>query len=338
MLLTVTVFLETAVLSLAGISALAMLLGIARRQGWQGPQVHRWPLNAVHLATQLAVGLLVIAVGFNLMLAIGGLPHARPQLLDWLALSMTIAAVVVSLWDRAARFSLAGLYCLGWTAISLESLHRDVAPGGLFAWGVVCEWAGFVLIAGLAGWWFRRSARGTPQLKVLSDRTFWPDTWFLVTQAGLTVAIAVIAGWIALDFSFDGVGQGVALFGLSGRLAACSAALMLVGATILMAWQSSGRWRAGWQYAAMVAGVLFTSSLGWARLENLASGDDPLWLAASTNLMISAAMMTLLTRFGLARVLPNSGDWIVRARQAAPIFGCLALLTLVVVLVGMSLR
>ena len=50
-------------------------------------------------------------------------------------------------------------------------------------------------------------------------------------------------GWIALDFSFDDMGQDVALFGLAGRQATCSAALMLVGATILMAWQSSGRWR-----------------------------------------------------------------------------------------------
>jgi hypothetical protein len=49
-------------------------------------------------------------------------------------------------------------------------------------------------------------------------------------------------------------------------------------------------------------------------------------------------MMTLLTRVGLARVLPRSGDWITRARRAAPVFGGLALLMLAVVVVGRYLR
>jgi hypothetical protein len=88
----------------------------------------------------------------------------------------------------------------------------------------------------------------------------------------------------------------------------------------------------------MAAGILFTSSLGWVRLENPALGGEPLWLACSKNLTISLAMMTLLTRFGLARVLPGSGNWIIRARQAAPILGGLALLALTVVVAGTCLR
>ena len=36
-----------------------------------------------------------------------------------------------------------------------------------------------------------------------------------------------------------------------------SSALMLVGASIVMAWQSTGRWRAAWQYAAIAAGLWY---------------------------------------------------------------------------------
>ena len=49
--------------------------------------------------------------------------------------------------------------------------------------------------------------------------------------------------------------------------------------------------------------------------------------------MISAAMMTLLTGFGLPQVLPGSGDWIARARRAAFVFGGLASLLAVTALI-----
>ena len=115
----------------------------------------------------------------------------------------------------------------------------------------------------------------------------------------------------------------MALFGLSGRLVACPAALMLLGTAILMAWQNQGRWRAGWQYAALGLGMLFTTTIGWSTMD--AATASP-WLHRSVNLLISASMMTLMTGFGLGRVLPRRSDWIPRGRRAMPVFGTLALL------------
>ena len=43
-------------------------------------------------------------------------------------------------------------------------------------------------------------------------------------------------------------------------------------------------------------------------------------------------MMTLLTSFGLARVLPRDSDWIPRGRRAMPAFAGLAVGLLVLVL------
>ena len=131
-------------------------------------------------------------------------------------------------------------------------------------------------------------------------------------QALLVLTDATLAVWIAADVSFDGLGAGVALFGLSGRLVACPAALMLLGTAILMAWQSQGRWRAGWQYAALGLGMLFTTTIGWATMD--AATASP-WLHRSVNLLISASMMTLMTGVGLGRVLPRRSDWIPRGRR-----------------------
>ena len=125
---------------------------------------------------------------------------------------------------------------------------------------------------------------------------------------------ALLIAWILVDPAFDGMGEGIALLGLAGHRAANPAALMLLGATMLMAWQSSEPWRGRWQYAAFGAGLLFTTSLSWAGIE---PGTADTWHRRVVALLISTAMMTLLTRFGLARAIPRAGDWLVRARRAS---------------------
>ena len=286
-----------------------------------------------HLAAVLAVGLLGLVSAIAVGGAVFSLPRLTPQPLDWIALAITSAAVAVSFWDRDARFSPAGLYWLALTAISMGEIQRGYWPGTFFLWGAVCEWPGLMIVAALVGWSFRRFPLAAALLRIPEERTYWPDVWFNISQALLATVTAVLAVWISIDSTFDVMGTDIALFGLSGRMTCCPAALMLVGAAMLMAWQNNGAWRAAWQYAAMVAGVLFTTSVGWARLDAGSANADALWLDRSVNLMISIAMMSLLTRFGLARVLPRSGDWLTRARLAAPIFGGLAFLLLIAVLV-----
>jgi hypothetical protein len=117
------------------------------------------------------------------------------------------------------------------------------------------------------------------------------------------------------------MGKGIALLGLAGHRAANPAALMLLGATMLMAWQSSEPWRGRWQYAAFGAGLLFTTSLSWAGIE---PGTADTWHRRVVALLISTAMMTLLSRFGLARAIPRAGDWLVRARRASLLFATTA--------------
>ncbi len=231
--------------------------------------------------------------------------------------------------DRAARFRLTGVYILGLTALGMAEIHRGFAPARFFLWGVVCDLAGFVLVAALLGWLVPRLRPVAVGLRIPDESGRGSAAWFQVLQALLTPAAAGLATWIAIDFSFDGVGKGVALFGLTGRWAACPAALMLVGTAILMASQSRGHWRASWQYAAMIAGMLFTSSLGWA---GLAATTPAPWPDRSVVLLISASMMTLMTSVGLARVLPGHSDWIQRGRRAMPAFGSLALILLATVI------
>lgn len=293
-------------------------------------ELFRSTLRFAHVAIQAAVVLFAFQTACSVTGAVLDYPPPKVRPLDWWALLIASAAVVLGLWDRSARFSWKGLYVLGLVAVLLGKLQWRFTTGQFFLWAIVCDVAGFVLVAALAGWLLPLVRPLAVKLRIPTEPDRWCAPWFHRAQALLALTVAGLATWIALDFSFDGLGQEVALFSLAGRSEACPATLMLIGTSILMAWQSRARWRAGWQYAAMIAGVLFTSSIGWVALD----ADSPApWQHRSLNLLISVSMMTLLTGVGLARVLPRDSDWIVRARRAMPAFASLALGLLAIVIV-----
>ena len=237
-----------------------------------------------------------------------------------LGLAATVAAVTVCSWNRAARFRLVALYALAWFLVVLTQIARGTSPSRDFFWTGLAEWSGLLLVTAIIGWLIRRS-----HVAVAKRNSTDRNDWFMVAQALFMTATGSLVVWIAIDFSFDGEGEGSALFGFSGRSCACPSALMLLGASIVMAWQSTGSWRAAWQFAALVTGVLFTTSIGLVRID---AASDALWVERTAKLMLSTGMMTIMTWFGLPRVLPKGSDWILRGRQAAPIFAVAALFLL----------
>jgi hypothetical protein len=287
-------------------------------------------VTIVHVTVRLSVTIFGVAIGTRVACDLLDLPRSDLASLDWLALLTTSGALTVQLWDPKATFPVRGLYYVGFAVVGMLLILRDLSPGTYFVWTGICELTGFVLVTALAGWAISRFPFFEKRLRVPNPPGRWSGNWFRISQAVLASTAVPLIIWIALDSRFDGMGESHALLGLAGRLASCPAALILLGGTIVMAWQTEGRWRAAWQFASLAIGVLFTTVIGWSRIE---SASNSLWSRCCSNLMITSAMMTLLTRFGLARVLPNSGDWIERARRAAPVFAGIAALMFVMVLV-----
>jgi len=287
------------------------------------------PLEFAHLAAQAAVVLLVGVVGGLVTRELLEFSRISMHRFDWISLVVPVAAMVIALWDRRARFPLAGLYFLGLAAMGMGWVERGFRPAEFFVWALVCEAAGFVLAAGAVGWALPRMPRTRALLRIPDEPERWPTAWFTWVQALLFAVAAVLTVWTSMSFSVDRWGADCAVFGLMGRLAGPPAALMLIGAAIVMAWQTAGERRAGWQYAAFAAGLLFSSSIGWAALD--ANGNLP-WLHRSVNLVVSSAMMTLLTGLGLAKIFPTATDWIERGRRSVPWLGGLSLAALVLVL------
>lgn len=304
---------------------------------WAGVFAWRRVLVVAQLAGQALVALLGLIVLQGATQVLLGLTPPPVPFANWLALIVASVVLLAGLWDRQARFSLAGLYACAFIALGMAQLQRGFAPARLFLWGAVCDLAGFLLVAALLGWGLTRLLRQSGQRTGLWVRRLyrppaadrWSVSWFPWVQALLAAAVACLTFWIAADLRFDGMGQGVALFGLSGRSAACPAALMLLGACILMAWQSGNAWRASWQYAALATGVVFTTSVGWAMMESNTAWP---WMHRGVKLLISLSMMTLMTGYGLGRFLPRHSDWIERGRCAKSICAGLALGLLLVLL------
>jgi hypothetical protein len=321
------------VLALAAGSIVWTLLAALVPAGVPDVTLNGRPVRFAHLAAQGALALVWLIVAIGTTASLVPLVHAECRMLDgvdWLALLAAVAAVAICLWDRTARFPLAGLYFLGLAAIGMALIERALSPPQYFVWSATSEVSAFVLGAGVLGWLLPRLKPLAAVLKIPDAGDRWRQEWFVSAQAVLASVMATTAAWVSIDFGFDGMGKDVALLGLSGRLAGPPSALMLVGAAILMAWQTRGRARAVWQYAALAAGVLASSSIGFA---SLAADAAAPWLHRSVNVMVSAAMMTLLSGFALGRVLPETSDWIDRGRRAVPALGSLAMVMLVLILI-----
>lgn len=282
-----------------------------------------------------AIALLGVVVTTYVVFDLTGLPHHDLQPLDWLALAATYVAILAQYGDRSVRSPAAALYAMGLVSIGMLLVYRAISPGKMLIWTSLNELTGFLLVMALIGWsWSRLTGMAAGRAHPAQD-VFLPQAWFAWSQAFLSVIAVLLSIWIVIDPTFCGMGAGKALLGLTGHTGSCPAALMLVGTAILMAWQTRGTWRGRWQYAALAAGVLFSTSIGWARLDGLSAA---VWSQRVLYLLMSAVMMTLLTRFGLARVLPGSGDWLERARRAAPVFGAAALLLAAVALLQWAAR
>jgi hypothetical protein len=321
------------VLCLATASGVWTVLQLLVPRGVPHLPGERRPLVFAHLAAAVGLTVMTLLAAYGLFCTVQAVPHAAVTRLAWIALAGVAASIALTLWDRAASLSLCGLYLAGLTALAMFWGNLPPSPRELF-WQVASELPAFTLVAAMLGWWLRRGRRFWQSLRIATDPDRWSTGWFMCLQAILAAVAAIVVVGVSVDFAFDGFGWHMALFDFTGRMAGCAGALMLLGAMVVMAWQSKPAWRSPWQYAALAAGLLLMSCGGWAALDPTASlvvAQAP-WLHRSVILLVAATMMILVSGFELAKSLPKTSDWLIAGRRAAPRFGGLTLAALGVVL------
>ena len=198
-------------------------------------------------------------------------------------------------------------------------------------WTGICEWTGFLLVAALAGWVLRRypavaaGTAETPQRRHGAVRLVLLGA--SVSGGGMSAGVIV---WILLDPAFERLGHGHRVVGFVGTTDKLPRGTDAPGDDDRDGLADGAADGAGWQYAALAAAVLLTSS---DRLGSPGPGCR-LALVASRHLRAgSVSMMTLLTGFGLARVLPQQWRLARPCHAPRPCSAALALLLAVIILI-----
>jgi hypothetical protein len=325
----VTALVDINVLCFAAASIVCTLFQIACPQSFP-------PLQCIKMSwsfAQLAVGLASAALGvlsvFFVTSDLMQIGHEPITPLFWYALAATAIAIALFLWDRTSPNPFFVLYVLGLIALGMEWDYWQEPPR-MMCWRAGADAAEFILIAAIIGYLLPKIRWICTRLQIPDYPERWPARWFMRSQMFAASAVAALNVWIALDFGFDGLGKGIALFGMSGRLLGITNILMILGASIVMAWQASHKWRIRWQYASFITGLLFLCTLRWAGINPT---QPNLWLHRTIVLLISSAMLTLLCSFGLRKVISKQSDWIPAGRRMIPYFAGLAIFALFLVLI-----
>jgi len=250
--------------------------------------------------------------------------------LDWALLGLGAAALVLLLWDAEARWVWAGAYVLLLGAEGTWLRWRSYPAPWMYIWVPVNELAGIVLISALVGWLCRWRRRLQLSLRIPERTSGWAAGWFSPVQAILAGAVGLHVLWVVTDFRFSHFGRGLPAVLFLGRKHATTAALMLLGAAIVMAWQQTDKGRRAWQYGAFALGLLFTSSIGLANLDATPGSASALmpWLHRCAILTLSSTMFTMLAAFGMRLVFSPQNDWLAAGRRVSGFTACLALAAL----------
>ena len=295
--------------SLAGILWLWLELRLRRRRTENAfsPAFSFHHIAAVSAVTVLA---LIVAVSAIEIQSLSTLLN-RP-LLSWLAFFSVLIFIIACLWDKHARYAVAGLYLLGLIggAIALQQLELGSTYA---AWSVTILLAAYTLTSALL--WRRRERLISFAQQFGIPRRIEAEATHLAWLSAFTaLAVATVA---ILAYSID---LGVFEFALRA-----TAALAVAVQFFTFGLFTQGVWEQRWRRAALAVLVVGLVLFGWSWLT---PGVNATWLNRIVILMLEAFGLTAAYGLLLNRVNARFPDWTNSARASIPWFlgaGVLAL-------------
>jgi len=220
----------------------------------------------------------------------------------WLAVFSTVAILGACLWDRHARYAVAGLYLLGLIAggVLLQQLALDSSK---------TIWAALILVALLAlvssALWRQRNGvldlarrlRIPSRIDASTSELEWL-TSFNIVAVGIVLGLGFWVDWQIHD--------------LDQRLTAAAAVLIQALTCGLLA---EGATRRRWQQASV---ALFAIGLMFFCWSWLTPGSMATWLNRFVIMAVEAISLTALFTLGLSRLRLIQKDWPVAVRASVP--------------------
>lgn len=294
-------FLEANIIALSLAAVAWLFLELRARRARPEPQSNTAASfhNLAALFSLMAIGgLAVVRVHDDLF----GLYQTLFPLLDWFALGSLTVLMAACLWDREAKYAVAGLYLIGLLAAATLLHHLHVGPRHL-VWALML--AGAIQALATALIWRGRGGvlKWTTRLKIPQrmDPAVNQLDWLLIFN-GLVVSLVVglallveltFAEWPLRVIASLAVGAQAATFGLMAQ----------------------GEARAKLQRVAVAVFLVGAVLLGWSWLTPGASGA---WLSRAVILM--TLMFATVALFGLKldKLIEREPDWTRAFRDCVP--------------------
>jgi len=233
-------------------------------------------------------------------------------LLYWVALAATMALMIAVLWDKHAKYAVAGLYLLGLLAGVMACYQLELTYAQL-RWATVMLLA--VYAAGTAAIWHWRERFIAFAERFRVPRRIAPETtelvWFFVFTVFTTAIVITLAYWIDLQFLS---------FGLRS-----TAALAVVAQFVTFALIAEGTSRRSWQRLAIGMLVIGLTLFCWSWLTPGLTGT---WLNRSVILMLLVFGLTALYALLLEQARAYSADWTSAAQNCVPVLLAAGLIAL----------
>ena len=229
-------------------------------------------------------------------------PPLRATGSAWLALSALFVLMTACLWDRYAKYAVAGLYLTGLVAAATLLSRLNLSPTRL-GWAVMMVLAIYAIATSLL--WRRRERliSWATQLKIPSR--LQPEVrqlqWLVFFNVAAIVAVTILAYWIDLRFAQWTL-----------RITAALAVGTQAFTFVLLAPKTA---RQDWQRVAFIFLALGAVFFGWAWLVPGVTGT---WLNRAVILMVE--MFAIVSLFGLEldKALEREPEWTRAVRDCVP--------------------
>ncbi|HXQ72999.1 MAG TPA: hypothetical protein VN844_21045, partial [Pyrinomonadaceae bacterium] len=229
-------------------------------------------------------------------------PIATMPALHWVAWVATVVLMVAVLWDRHAKYAVAGLYILGLLAAGMAFYQLDL-PRNTVRWSTLIFLAIYVLATSLVWHWRERVITFAERFGV--PRRLGPEetqlSWLWTFTVAITSVAVVFAYWLTLNLQ---------QFGLRA-----TAALAVVAQFVTFALFAEGKLKRQWQQLAILLLVVGLIFLGWSWLTPWVTGT---WLNRSVILMLLAFGLTALYGWLLKEVKGRVPEWASAAQSCVP--------------------
>jgi hypothetical protein len=255
-----------------------------------------------NLAAVTSLVLLALFVVLSSMVGPRWSPVIASPRLTWLTFLSLLMFMTACLWDRYARYAVAGLYTLGLLGgdIALQQLKLSSTQ---FTWSAMISLAVYTLLTTLLWHWRGQLIDFAKRFGVPEriDRDTKELVWLSVYSVLAVAAAAGLAYWINVTFvDFD---------------LRISAALAVAAQCVALALLAEGRGEKHWRRGAIAVFVIGAILMGWSWVT---PGINASWLNRSVILMVETFGLTALYGLWLDKANARWPNWTDAARACVP--------------------